>query len=187
MDVPNRADVTDQADVAKRNDQAATTPPADGVVVLLCGPPGSGKSTYARGLEKRGYTRLSIDEGVWRRIGRDAAELDPAAYDELKAQVEAELWHELIRLMEARRPAVVDNSFWRRSTRDRYKALIEAHGCRWELVRLAADLDTLRRRIAARNLLSGADNVTVSDDLLERYVAGFEEPVGEGERVIRQF
>lgn len=36
-----------------------------GLVVMMCGLPGSGKSTYARALERRGYARLSIDEIVW--------------------------------------------------------------------------------------------------------------------------
>ncbi|MFG3225768.1 AAA family ATPase [Kitasatospora sp. NPDC048194] len=42
-------------------------------VVLMCGLPGAGKTTYARALVRRGYVRLSIDEVVWRRLGqRDA-------------------------------------------------------------------------------------------------------------------
>ncbi|EIV96619.1 AAA family ATPase [Frankia sp. QA3] len=49
-----------------------------GLVVMMCGLSGSGKSTYARALERRGYTRLSIDELVWEWIGHDAADLDPA-------------------------------------------------------------------------------------------------------------
>ncbi|MHA6765332.1 P-loop nucleotide/nucleoside kinase family protein [Streptacidiphilus sp. PAMC 29251] len=157
-----------------------------GVVVMMCGLPGSGKSTYARGLERRGYARLSIDEVVWERIGRDAAELDPDEYERLRAAVEQELWQELIRLMEARRPVVIDYSFWSRANRDRYKALIESHGCRWELVRLQADRETLRRRLAVRNGQQGANSVTVSEELLDRYAAAFEEPVGEGEQVIVQ-
>jgi predicted kinase len=157
-----------------------------GLVVMMCGLPGSGKSTYARALERRGYTRLSIDEVVWARIGRDAADLDPAEYDQLKSAVEAELWEELIRLLEAKAPTVIDYSFWSRATRERYKAAIERHGCRWELVRLRADLETLRRRLAERNRQNGANSVTVSEELLERYFATFEEPVGEGERVIVQ-
>jgi predicted kinase len=160
--------------------------PEPGVVVMMCGLPGSGKSTYAQALEGRGYTRLSIDEVVWERIGRDAAELDPDEYERLKATVEQELWHELIRLMDARQPVVVDYSFWNRATRDRYKALIESHGCRWELIRLKADLNTLRRRLAARNDQHGANNVSVTEELLNRYFANFEEPIGEGERVILQ-
>ncbi|GJF33894.1 hypothetical protein KNE206_65940 [Kitasatospora sp. NE20-6] len=165
-------------------------PPPDGVertpVVMMCGLPGSGKSTYAQALERRGYTRLSIDEAVWARIGRDAAELDPEEYDHLKSAVEQELWGELIRLMTAGQPVVIDYSFWSRATRDRYKAVIEQHGCRWQLIRLKADRETLRRRLAHRNRQTGANSVTVSDELLERYAAAFEEPVGEGEHVVVQ-
>lgn len=157
-----------------------------GFVVMMCGLPGSGKSTYARALERRGYTRLSIDEVVWARIGPDAADLDPAEYEQLKSAIEQELWEELIRLMEAKLPIVIDYSFWSRATRDRYKAAIESHGCRWELIRLKADLETLRRRLAGRSQRSDANSVTVSDELLERYFANFEEPTGEGERVIVQ-
>ncbi|WP_261556449.1 AAA family ATPase [Frankia tisae] len=157
-----------------------------GLVVMMCGLPGSGKSTYARVLERRGYTRLSIDEIVWIWAGRDGAELDPAEYEQLKSTAEQQLWDDLIRLLVAKVPVVIDYSFWSRSTRDRYKAVIESHGCRWELVRLKADLETLRRRLAIRNQRNNANSVTVSDELLERYFATFQEPVGEGERVIFQ-
>ena len=153
---------------------------------MMCGLPGSGKSTYARVLERRGYTRLSIDEVVWARIGRDAVDLDPAEYEQLKSAIEQELWEELIRLMEARLPVVIDYSFWSQANRDRYKAVIESHGCRWELIRLKADLETLRRRLDDRNQENDANSVTVSDELLERYFANFEEPIDEGERVIVQ-
>jgi predicted kinase len=155
-----------------------------GLVVLMCGLPGSGKSTYARALEGRGFTRLSVDEVVWARIGRDAAELEPGEYEQLKRAVEQELWHELLRLLDAKQPVVIDYSFWDRSRRDRYKAEIERRGCRWELVWLKADLETLRRRLAIRNRQQGANSVTVDDEVLERYFAAFEEPEGEGERVI---
>ncbi|RGD55838.1 hypothetical protein DR950_40185 [Kitasatospora xanthocidica] len=36
----------------------------------MCGLPGAGKTTYAMGLVRRGYARLSIDEVVWERLGR---------------------------------------------------------------------------------------------------------------------
>ncbi|AEH07918.1 MULTISPECIES: AAA family ATPase [Protofrankia] len=157
-----------------------------GLVVMMCGLPGSGKSTYARALERRGYTRLSIDEVVWEWTGRDGGELDPAEYEHLKSAAEWQLWDELIRLMEMKAPGVIDYSFWNRATRDRYKAAIESHGCRWELIRLKADLETLRRRLALRGRARGANSVTVPDELLERYFAAFQEPVAEGERVILQ-
>ncbi|MEV7027890.1 ATP-binding protein [Kitasatospora sp. NPDC093558] len=158
-----------------------------GLVVMMCGLPGSGKTTYARALERRGFTRLSIDEVVWTRIGeRDAAELEPAAYDRLKSAVEQELWERLGHLMAAKKPVVIDYSFWNRATRDRYKAAIESHGCRWELIRLRADVETLRRRLADRSLRNDANSVTVADELLERYFTAFEEPIDEGEFVVVQ-
>lgn len=157
-------------------------------MVLMCGLPGAGKSTYAMGLVRRGYVRLSIDEVVWHRLGqRDAGlVLDTEAYDRLKEDVRLEQRRELIELMLARRDVVVDYSFWSRAARDDYKALIEAHGCRWELVHLKADPVTLEQRLAVRNAEEGANAVTVGASLLHRYLAGFEEPSGEGEQVIVQ-
>jgi predicted kinase len=157
-----------------------------GLVVLTCGLPGSGKSTYAQMLEKRGFVRLSIDEVIWQRIGRDAAELPPETYERLKTEVEAELWDELVGHLRARRPVVVDYSFWSRERRDRYKALIEQYGCTWKLVHLQASVETLLRRLRLRNDLTGANSVTVPEELLRRYAASFEAPAGEGEHVIPQ-
>ncbi|TMR07309.1 ATP-binding protein [Nonomuraea turkmeniaca] len=153
---------------------------------MMCGIAGSGKSTHAQALERRGYVRLSIDEEIWVRFGRDAAEFDPAEYEDHKAAAEETLRKRLVDLMEVGQPVVLDYSFWRRTTRDDYKALIESHGCRWELIYLKASPETLRQRLAVRNKSHGANSVTVSEDLLNKYLAGFEEPVDEGELTILQ-
>ena len=159
-----------------------------GTVVLMCGLPGAGKTTYAMDLVQRGYVRLSIDEVVWQRLGqRDAGlVLEEEAYDRLKEEVRREQRQELVELMLAGRDVVVDYSFWSRAARDDYKALIERHGCRWELVHLTVDPATLQRRLQARNDAEGANCVTVDEQLLLRYRTGFEVPVGEGEQVIEQ-
>ena len=156
-----------------------------GTVVLMCGPPGAGKTTYALGLVRRGYVRLSIDEVVWRVLGgQDAGlALEPERYDRLKDQVRREQRQELVELMRAGQNVVMDYSFWSRASRDEYKVLAESHGYRWELIHLKADRATLERRLAVRNRQDGANAVTVDADLLNRYLAGFEEPDGEGEQV----
>ncbi|WP_328664938.1 AAA family ATPase [Streptomyces sp. NBC_00328] len=157
-------------------------------VVLMCGLPGAGKTTYAMELVRRGYVRLSIDEVVWQRLGqRDAGlVLEAEAFDQLKEEVRREQRQELVELMLAGRDVVVDYSFWSRAARDNYKALIESHGCRWELVHLKADRTTLERRLEVRNGKKGANSVTVDETLFNRYLANFEEPSGEGERVFTQ-
>lgn len=157
-------------------------------VVLMCGLPGAGKTTYAMELVRRGYVRLSIDEVVWQRLGqRDAGlVLKAEAFDQLKEEVRREQRRELVELMLAGRDVVVDYSFWSRAARDDYKALIENHGCRWELVHLKADRATLERRLVKRNDEEGANSVTVDETLLNRYLVNFEEPNGEGEQVVMQ-
>ncbi|MCM2430065.1 AAA family ATPase [Streptomyces sp. RKAG337] len=157
-------------------------------VVLMCGLPGAGKTTYAMDLVRRGFARLSIDEVVWQRLGqRDAGlVLGAEAFDRLKEEVRREQRQELIELMLAGRDVVVDYSFWSRAARDDYKALIESHGCRWELVHLKADRTTLERRLEVRSGVEGANAVTVDETLFNRYLANFEEPNGEGERVVMQ-
>lgn len=154
----------------------------------MCGLPGAGKTTYAMELVRRGYVRLSIDEVVWQRLGqRDAGlVLEAEAFDQLKEEVRREQRQELVELMLAGRDVVVDYSFWSRAARDSYKALIESRGCRWELVHLKADRTTLERRLEVRNGKEGANSVTVDETLFNRYLANFEEPSGEGERVFTQ-
>ncbi|MFE9571041.1 AAA family ATPase [Streptomyces sp. NPDC006692] len=157
-------------------------------VVLMCGLPGAGKTTYAMELVRRGFARLSIDEVVWQRLGqRDTGMvLEAEAFDQLKEEVRREQRQELVELMLAGRDVVVDYSFWSRAARDDYKTLIESHGCRWELVHLKADRPTLERRLERRNSVEGANSVTVGETLFNRYVANFEEPSGEGEQVVMQ-
>ncbi|WP_433335711.1 AAA family ATPase [Spirillospora sp. CA-294931] len=160
--------------------------PEPGVVVMMCGLAGSGKTTYARRLEAHGYTRLSIDEIIWRRLGHDAALLDPADHEHHQATAQREIQDELIRLIAAGHPVVLDMSFWNRAARDRYKTMIESNGGQWRLIYLKADPDTLWRRLAIRNGHDTPNNVTVSRELLNRYLATFEEPEGEGEEILMQ-
>jgi predicted kinase len=157
-------------------------------VVLMCGLPGAGKTTYAMGLVRRGFARLSIDEVVWQRLGqRDAGlVLGAEAFDQLKEEVRREQRQELVELMLAGSDVVVDYSFWSRAARDDYKALVESHGCRWELVHLKADRTTLKRRLEVRSSVEGANAVTVDETLFNRYLVNFEEPNGEGEQVVMQ-
>jgi predicted kinase len=153
--------------------------------VLICGIAGAGKTTYAKELEAQGFVRLSIDEEVWERFGRYGVDYDPSMYDKYSADAEAVLRERLTELVRSGRDVVVDYSFWERSTRDRYKRLVvEAGGC-WELVYLKVSPERLRQRLAARRGRYDANAAfPITDALLERFVAGFQEPDGEGETVV---
>lgn len=155
------------------------------LVVLLCGVAGSGKTTYAQQLETQGYVRLSIDEEVWARFGRYGIDYGPADYAQLSAAAEDVLRERLVTLVRQGRDVVVDFSFWQRASRDRYKRLVEATGGTWRLIHLKVDPVLLRQRLDGRAKRFDANAAfPITEDTLAAYLAGFEEPRGEGEDVI---
>ena len=154
------------------------------VVYLLCGLTASGKTTYARRLEAEGCVRLSIDEVVHARHGHYDVDYPSSAYPRYYEEAVVELDRRLVELLESKRSVVFDHGLWQRSNRDRYKALVEAHGGRWELLYFKAEPSVLRARLAQRNMESGANALSVSDDMLEDFIARFDEPREEGERVV---
>jgi len=165
-----------------RGSQRGVTGP---VIVLMCGAAGSGKTTYAQGLESAGYVRLSIDEEIWARFGRYGIDYHLDAYAAHSVTAEDELRRRLIELVAEGRDVVVDFSFWQRSSRDRYKQLIEQAGGRWRLVHLRATPDVLRRRLAERSRRFDANAAFLIDEAtLTRYLNSFETPHGEGEEVV---
>ena len=153
---------------------------------MLCGVAGAGKTTYAQELECRGFTRLSIDEEIWRRFGRFGLDYPPSEYKGHQETAEQVLRAELVSLMRQRSPVVIDSSFWRRETRDRYKALIVEHGCHWDLVYLDVEVATLRERLTRRSDRFDANAAfSISEALMLAYLEGFEAPDDEGKIVLR--
>jgi predicted kinase len=145
-----------------------------------------GQVDVCQKLVLEGYVRLSLDEVIWQRLeGRDPGKvLDGAAFAALKEEVRLEQRAQLVELMRAGIDVVVDYTFWSRDAREDYKSLIERHGGRWQLVYVRASRSVIERRLQARNAEDDADAVTVSDTLLDDYLAKFQEPVGEGEQVV---
>ena len=88
------------------------------------------------------------------------------------------------RLLQAGHDVVLDYGLWRRSDRDAYKRLVEAHGGRWRLLYLKVDPEVLRQRLAGRNRRGDANALVVTPSALEDFIARFHEPVDEGEELV---
>lgn len=106
-------------------------------------------------------------------------------YEKYQEEAEAALRQQLVHILQHDDANVVlDFSFAFREDREAWKALISEFGGRWVLVYLNVDPTEIRRRVAARNALIDKDGDSafyLTEDLLERYINGFERPVGEGE------
>jgi predicted kinase len=142
-------------------------------VVFMCGPAGSGKSRYARGLEERGYTRLSFDDEAWRR-GIVQQPLDGAVRDE----IEVALRQRLVRLVERGSDVVLDFSFWSRAMRAEYRRLLQPLGITPETVYLATSREVALGRVRAR-ANRHPDDVVLPESVAARYFDHFEPPTPE--------
>jgi predicted kinase len=152
----------------------------------MCGITGSGKSTYALQLVEQGYVRLSVDEYIWSRYGVFGVDYDEMAWLGYQAEAEARVLSELDRLLAEGARVVLDLSFWSRTMRDAWRSRIEARGGTWELLYMRADPAVIRARLIARRARNDANAFPIPDEMLERFIVGFEPPQGEGETVIEQ-
>jgi predicted kinase len=152
--------------------------------------PGSGKSTLSKTIlqGRPSFRRLSIDTYIYDHHGRYGIDYPKTQYETYQSQAEQALRMELIALLTQRESDIIlDFSFAFRDTRDEWKALVEGNEGRRMLLYLDVGHDEVRRRVKERNRLRevrGRDNADaafdVTEEVLERYIKGFERPEGEG-------
>lgn len=112
--------------------------------MLLCGLPGSGKTTLARALEAHGAVRFSPDEWLVR------LELD-GSDDEVRVRLEHHMFDLAEQVARAGATVVLEHGFWLRAHRDDIRERARALGLAVELRFLDVDHDELLRRVQLRN------------------------------------
>lgn len=144
---------------------------------LLCGLPGSGKTTLARQLEQsRPLLRLSPDDWIARLL-RDAT--DEAELQRLRDPIESLQWDVAARSLALGVSVVLDWGFWSREERADYRARAVKLGAHVELRFLEVARDELWRRLEQRNQALGPETFAVSREQLEAWWALFEPPTAE--------
>jgi len=137
---------------------------------LVCGLPGSGKTTLARRLERDlPALRLAPDEWMARIVGDGSDEAKRAA-------VEAEQWEIAARAINLGIDVILENGFWSRSERDDFRSRAAALGAKTRVHFLDVSRDELLRRLALRNTALPPDTFRVSDAQLETWSRCFEPP-----------
>ena len=156
------------------------------IVYILCGLPGSGKSTYAQKFVNKGLIKLSPDEEVYRQYGRAGVDYPQQEYVERYKEILAKLEERIPELLMQKRSFVLDYGYWRRAHREKHKKLIESHGAQWKLIYFKADPALLADRINKRNMRSDASAFPITKDMLRSFIKRFDEPYLEDEFVIKQ-
>lgn len=150
---------------------------------MLCGPAGSGKTTYAEDLVAQGMLKLSIDEDMAQH-GKAGEDYTFEEYPALERGVLYEHRKKLVGSLVAGENVVLDYGFGRREERDKYKGLIEDSGGDWRLLYFATPKEVIWERLRERNLRSDANAVPISEELFNDMFSWFEVPNREGEIII---
>lgn len=139
-------------------------------LILLCGLPGSGKTTLAERLaDAVPAVRLCPDEWM--------ADLGVDRFDEgTRDRLERRFWQHAQELLKLGQAVILEFGFWARSERDEKRLRARALGVPVELHYLSAPFDELRRRLEARTATGGSGTAPVTREMLEGYVKIFEAP-----------
>lgn len=149
-----------------------------GTMILVCGLPGSGKTTLAKRLEaERGAVRMCPDDWIEALL---ADPHDTAEKDRLRDAVENLQWDLAKQYLTKGMAVILENGFWAEEERTQYAMEALELGARIELYALdSSDRDELWRRIEQRNKeLTTATWVMAREDH-EPHWTGFEPPTDE--------
>lgn len=140
-----------------------------GRLIIVCGLPGSGKTTLAKNLESRlGAIRFSPDEWM------DALSIN--IYDEeRRAKIEALQWKVGQELLAQGLTIIIEWGTWGRSERDALRIGARALGAAVELHYLHAPADVLFERIERR----GMEKPAIEREALSRWFEIFQAPTAE--------
>ena len=130
---------------------------APGAVHLLCGPTGSGKTTYARRLaEQEGAARFSIDEWMSALFWMDADHpFEPAWAMERVQRCAGLIWRTAEDVCLRGLPCVLEIGLTTAEARARYAGLARAAGLPVRLHLVDAPAGTRWSRVEARNAEAG--------------------------------
>ena len=132
------------------------------VVHLICGPVGSGKTTYSRKLaSEHNAIVFSMDEWMQNIFGADLpqesdmAKVDFAWFSERVDRCEVQIWTVANQLLNRGQNVILDLGFIRKARRDKARGTASGFGFQCLLHVVDADLETRRDRVSIRNSSKG--------------------------------
>jgi predicted kinase len=144
---------------------------------MICGLPGAGKTTLAKQIEvTESALRLCPDEWIAALL---ADITDTTEMNRLRDPVESLQWDLAKRALVLGMDVILENGFWSREERVRFRSEAKALGVRVELKYLDVTRDELWARLAKRNADLPPGSFAVTQEQLDLWWSWFEPPTAD--------
>lgn len=151
------------------------------IVYVLCGFIGAGKTTFAKKLEERtGAVRITKDEWLTRIVGNDPTIDGYEDYDGRMCGLSRDV---AFQLAAKGIDVIIDEGVWLKEQRDILRRRAEEAGAQAVVYFLDTPIETIRERVARRNMNLANDSFKISGDLLDYYLQHWQPP-GEDEEYV---
>jgi predicted kinase len=145
---------------------------------LMVGLPCSGKTTYAKKLEKETNSlRLTPDEWQLRLFPTD--DMSHPDHDLRHDIIEDLMWNVAASALGHEVDVILDYGFWKRIERDDYRERARTIGAKVELHFLDVNESVLLRRLDIRNDIGGALVAKIPPETMKEWIHHLESPTEE--------
>lgn len=153
--------------------------PTKPTAYLLCGFIGSGKTTFARQLEKEtGAARFTKDEWMVKLFGNQPPKETFPIYDAKMTELVTEM---ALKCLVAGGSIILDDGFWYRKQRDEIRLRLKDIEAETILYYIDTQIEVMRERTVKRSEHPSADSFYITDDEFNDYISMFEPPSAEEE------
>jgi predicted kinase len=154
-------------------------------LILICGMAGAGKTTLAKQLEtSRQAFRLCPDEWI-KAVIKDEA--DKVELDRLRSPIEALQWEVAQRLLQLGISVILENGFWGKEEREKYRLEAKALGARVELYYLDFAKEEIWQRIEYRNSEPSGLSFRIAREEFDSWWNGFTPPDAQESHLYDRF
>lgn len=147
------------------------------IAYLICGFIGSGKTTFARKLEKETRAaRFTKDEWMVRLFGNNPPKDKFHEYDSSMTELATEM---ALRCLEAGGNVIIDDGFWYRKQRDEIRQKLKDIGALVKFYYLNTSVDLMKERTVKRSENPPADSFYITEQEFCDYLKTFQPPTAD--------
>ena len=153
------------------------------IAYVICGFIGSGKTTFARKLEKEtNAIRITKDEWMIKIFGNKiTSNKNFAKYDKKVTELTK---HIAFKILESGKDVIIDEGFWAKSQRDDLKKKILAMGAKTILYYVKCPIEKMREKVVTRSGDPTEDSFEISGEMFDSYVKYWQPPEEDEEFIL---